>query len=68
MVDVYEKGVGFWRALLEWNNTENKLLPRERSWIQKASQGTPNTDKEAKAILAALERCEMSGFFYDDET
>jgi hypothetical protein len=67
MVEVYEKGVGFWKALLDWNMTQNKLLPRERSWIQKASQGIPNTDKEAKAILAALDRCEMSGFFYNDE-
>lgn len=67
MVDVYEKGVEFWKALLEWNMAQNKLLPRERSWIQKASKGTPNTDKEAKAILAALDRCEMSGFFYSDE-
>jgi len=68
MVEVYERGMGFWTALLEWNTTQNKLLPRERSWIQKASQGTPNSDKEAKAILAALGRCEMSGFFYDEET
>jgi hypothetical protein len=65
MVEVYEKGADFWSALLEWNQTNNKLLPRERSWIIKASKGTPTQDREAKAILQALDRCELSGFFHD---
>lgn len=66
VMEVYNRGPEFWCALLEWNSAQNKLLPRENKWIQKASRGMPTEDREAKGILEALERCESHGFYYND--
>lgn len=65
MVEVYEMGAEIWTALLNWNQINRKLLPREKSWVTKASRGMPTEDREAKAILSALERCESEGFYFE---
>ena len=67
VMEVYNRGPEFWCALLEWNSAQNKLLPRENRWVQKASRGMPTVDREAKGILSALERCETAGFFFKNE-
>lgn len=64
IVEVFDRGEAFWCALQEWNSAQNKLLPREKTWLQKASRGTPTSDREAKGLLSALERCERDGFFF----
>jgi hypothetical protein len=64
VMEVYNRGPEFWCALLEWNSTMNKLMPKENRWVQKASRGMPTDDWEAKGILSSLERCESAGFFF----
>ena len=65
MVEVFETGIEHWASLLEWNQTRRKLLPREKAWVVKASQGVPLEDKQAKAILKGLDRCKREGFYFE---